>query len=151
MNHDPRFPIPDDDDASEWSAQERALADERAGVAPATGHPQLRSYRLMAHLLAQPLNQQLPPDFARRMARQVEPAARPVDTRLERNLLALLAAAMTLAALVAVALYGAQWLPSLDLGATGALLAKPWLWVLAACLGLSRLSRHWWLHHDQPA
>jgi hypothetical protein len=147
MNHDPRFPA-SDDDAREWSAQERAVADERAGLAPQASDPQLRAYRLMAHLLAQPLEEQLPADFSRRRAHQVARAPRPADTRLEHNLLALLAGAMILAALAAVALYGDQWLPSLDQGTAGALLAKPWPWALAACLGLSRLSRQWWLHRN---
>lgn len=150
MNHDPRFPLPDDD-AREWSAQERALAEERASLAPLRGDPQLRRYRLVAHALAQPLDEQLPTDFAYRMARQVEQAARPAEARLERSLLALLAAVMTLAGLAVVVMYGAQWLPSLDQGWMGALLGSPWAWVLAACLGLSRLSRHWWLHHEQLA
>lgn len=150
MNHDPRFPLPDDD-AHEWSAQERALAEERAGLAPEQSEPQLRSYRLVAHALAQPLDAQLPPDFARRVARQAARAARPADTRLERNLLVALAAAMALAALAATVLYGTQWLPSLDQGALGMLLARPWAWALAACLGLSRLSRSWLDHPRQPA
>jgi len=150
MNHDPRFPLPDDD-AREWSAQERALAEERAGLAPQAGDPQLRSYRLVAHALAQPLDEQLPPDFARRLAQQVERAARPADTRLEGNLLVLLVGAMVLSGLAATLIYGAQWLPSLDQGTAGALLAKPWVWALAACLGLSRLSRHWLQHPDQTA
>ena len=150
MNHDPRFPLPDDD-AREWAAQERALAEERAGLAPAQGDPQLRSYRLVAHALAQPLDAQLPPDFARRVARQAARAARPADTRLERNLLVVLAATMALAALAATMMYGAEWLPSLDLGTVGVLLAKPWTWALAACLGLSRLSRGWLQHPRQPA
>jgi hypothetical protein len=149
MNHDPRFPLPDDD-AREWSAQERALAEERAGLAPEAGDPQLRSYRLVARALAQPPDEQLPPDFARRMARQAARVADPADTRLERNLLALLALALALAGLAAVALYGAEWLPALDGGAVGTLLAKPWAWAVAACLGLSRLSRHWLHHPGQP-
>jgi len=150
MNHDPRFPLPDDD--AEWSAQERALAEERAGLAPEAGDPQLRGYRLVALALAQPPDEQLPPDFARQMARQVARAARPADTGLlERNLLVVLAAAMALAGAAAVVLYGTAWLPSLDEGAVGALLAKPWAWALAACLGLSRLSRGWLHHPHHPA
>lgn len=149
MNHDPRFPLPDDD-AHEWSAQERAFAEERAGLAPDQGDPQLRSYRLVAHALAQPLDEQLPPDFASRVARQAARAARPTDARLERNLLVALAATMALAALGATVIYGTQWLPSLDLGAVGVLLAKPWAWALAACLGLSRLSRGW-LHYPNQS
>jgi hypothetical protein len=150
MNHDPRFPLPDDD-AREWSAQERALAEERAGLAGELSDPQLRSYRLVAHALAQPLDEQLPPDFASRVARQAARAARPADSRLESSLLVLLAAAMALAALAAAFIYGTQWLPALDQGAVGRLLGSPWAWALAACLGLSRLSRSWLHPPGQPA
>jgi hypothetical protein len=150
MNHDPRFPMPDDE-AREWSAQERALAEERDGLPLDACDPQLRSYRLVAHALAQPPEAQLPPGFASQVARLAAQAARPADTRLERNLLVMLAAAMALAALAATFVYGTQWLPSLDQGAAGQLLASPWAWALAACLGLSRLSRNWLLHPGQPA
>jgi hypothetical protein len=146
MNHDPRLsPL----EEYEWSLQERALADQRAGLDPTDGDASLGSYRLMAQLLAQPPADQLPADFARRLARQVQPSAR-LDTRLEGRLLALLVAAMAVAGLAVVALYGGAWLPALDQGVLGALLAKPWAWILVACLGLSRISRHW-LYHGEPA
>jgi hypothetical protein len=146
MNHDPRLsPL----EEYEWSLQERALADQRAGLSPKEGDASVGTYRLMAHLLAQPPEEQLPADFARRVARQLPPVARR-DTRLERGLLALLLATMAVAGLAVVAIYGAAWLPALDQGVIGTVLAKPWVWVLAACLGLSRMSRHW-LHNYQPA
>ena len=148
MNHDPRIPTPDE---QEWSAQERALAEERAGLPPAAGDPRLRSYRLVAHVLAQPLEVQLPEDFARQVARQVPQTIGPADTRLERSLLTSLLAALALAGLIMALVYGPAWLPSFDLGGVAALLAKPWIWALAACLGFTRLSRHWWLHHDLRA
>ena len=147
MNHDPRMSASDE---QEWSAQERALAEERAGVAPAGGDPRLRSYRLMARALAQPPLEQLSPDFARQVARQAQRAIQPADTRLERGLLMFLVALMVLAGLVAVLATGGQWLPSLDPGVIGALAAKPWIWALVACLAFTRLSRHWWLHGDLP-
>jgi O-antigen/teichoic acid export membrane protein len=143
MKHDPNFPS-SEDQAHEWSVQERALAAQRAGIDAPAMDTSLRTYQLMAQVLAQPLDAQLPPDFARRVAQQV---ARPVDARLESNLLALLGAAMALAALAAALLYGAQWLPALDGGLVGALLRQPWPWALAACLGLTRLSQRWWLQH----
>jgi hypothetical protein len=139
MNHDHRFPLPEDE--REWTAQERALAEERAGIAPAAGEPALRSYRLLAHVLAQPLPAQLPADFARRVAQRATVPARAADTRLEAALLASLVAAMALAALAAVLRYGGAWLPEFDPYALGGWLAQPWLWTLAACLGLSRLAR----------
>jgi hypothetical protein len=142
MNHEPPFSPPVDE--NEWAAQERALADERAGLDPRSGDPRVRSYRLVAHALAQPSDAQLPPDFARRMARRVQPPARAADNRLESWLFGLLA----VIGLASAAIYGNAWLPSLDQGATGELLTKPWLWVLAGCLGFSRLSRHWLQHHQ---
>lgn len=140
MNHDPRFSRAEEE--REWAAQERALAEERAGIASAAGEPTLRSYRLLAHVLAQPLQVQLPPDFARRVARQSAVPARAVDTRLEAALLALLIAAMALATLAAVVRYGGAWWPAFDPGVLGGWLTQPWLWALAACLGLSRLAHH---------
>lgn len=148
MNHDPRLSASEE---LEWSAQERALGEERAGLAPGQGDSSLHAYRYMARLLAQPPDEQLPPDFARQVARRAQQAASPVDTRLERRLLAALVAAMGLAGLVALMLYGDEWLPSLDQGVVGTLLSKPWMWVLAACLGGSRLSRQWWLHRAAAA
>jgi hypothetical protein len=139
MNHDLRFSRAEDE--REWAVQERALAEERAGIAPAAGEPALRSYRLLAHVLTQPLPVQLPADFARRVARRSTVPARAVDTRLEAALLAWLVTAMALAALAAVLRYGGAWLPAFDPGALGRWLAQPWLWTLAACLGLSRLAR----------
>lgn len=146
MNHDPRLSPPEE---YEWSLQERALADQRAGVDPTDGDASLGTYRLMAQLLAQPPEDQLPADFARRVARQVQPSAR-LDTRLERGLLGLLVVTMAVAGLAVVVIYGGAWLPALDQGVLDALLVKPWAWVLVACLGLSRMSRNW-LYHDQPA
>ncbi|MGN2254695.1 hypothetical protein ACFWZ4_15050 [Frateuria sp. GZRe12] len=146
MNHDPRLSPSEE---YEWSLQERALADQRAGLDPTGGDASLGTYRLMAQLLAQPPEDQLPADFARRVARQVQPGAR-LDTRLERGLLGLLVVTMAVAGFAVVVIYGGAWLPALDQGMLGAWLAKPWAWVLVACLGLSRMSRHW-LHHDQPA
>ncbi|UGB38822.1 hypothetical protein [Frateuria soli] len=147
MNHDARLsPL----EEREWSLQERALADQRAGRAPRAGDASSDTYRRMAELLAQPPDEQLPADFARRVARRAATAAPPLDGRLERDLFALLVAVMVVAGLAVFAIYGARWLPVLDQGAVGAWLARPWVWALAACLGLSRLSRHW-LGHDQPA
>lgn len=142
MNHEP--PFPSSVDENEWAAQERALADVRAGLEPHDGDARARSYRLLAHVLAQPPQAQLPPDFARRVAQRVQPPAAAADNnRLDRWLFVVLA----VVGLGSVVVYGAAWLPALDQGATGALLASPWLWALAACLGFSRLSRHW-LQHD---
>lgn len=153
MNHDPRFTSPDGEfDPQEWAAQERALAAERAGLPLEEADQTTLGYRWMARALAQPPQERLPADFARRVARQAArttPAAAP-DGRFERNLLALLAAVFALAGVAAVVLYGQAWLPSLDRGAAGAWLSRPWLWVLVACLGLTGLFDRWWHPHAGP-
>jgi hypothetical protein len=154
MKHDSRSPDPHDiPDAREWSAQERALAEERAGLGLEAGDAPLRSYRLVARLLAQPPAERLPADFAWRTAQLAERAGvnpRLADTRLERNLLALLAAALAVSGLAAVALYGANWMPTFDHGPAGQLLSQPWLWPLLACMGLSGLFERRWLRRELP-
>ncbi|MBP1473727.1 hypothetical protein J7I44_05410 [Frateuria sp. MAH-13] len=148
MSHDPRLPASDE---QEWSAQERALAEQRDGAAAAGGDLRLRSYRLVARVLAQPLQEQLPPDFARQVARRAQQAAEPADTRLEQGLLTFLVALMLVAGLVWMLVSGDPWLQSLAPGPLGTLVAEPWMWALAACLAFTRVSRHWWLHRDLHA
>lgn len=137
MNHAPYF---NDDDAREWRAQERALQDERDGSA-ASDDPLLGAYRDIARALRTPLPDALPADFARTLAARCEPgvATTLVDTRLEQQVQRLLLATLAVAALVATALYGAQWwqamtdsLPMFDSGT-----ARNWSGALLACLALS--------------
>ncbi|MBL0151684.1 MAG: beta-lactamase family protein [Ideonella sp.] len=55
---------------AEWQAQETALAQERAGLAP-SGQPGIDMNRLLCRTLDQAPADVLPPDFATRLARQV--------------------------------------------------------------------------------
>ncbi|MEI7035981.1 hypothetical protein [Fulvimonas yonginensis] len=148
MNREPRLPdTAGEFDPLEWAAQERALAEERAGLPPVAGEPRLRSYRLMARVLAQPPQEELPADFAWCTAQRAERAAaarRSADARFERNLQLLLVLVFAATGSGALMAYAGAWLPSFDGGAVAGLLARPWLWALAACLGLSRLYDRWW-------
>jgi len=138
MNHDrtPQDPLTDSEQR-EWLAQERAWRDERAGNAHGDD-PVVTSYRTLMRALHAPLPDALPADFARTVAaRATQPPA--VDTRLEQQFQRLLLTALVLAALVACALYGSDWLrasvaalPLLDRATT-----LNWSAALAACLGLS--------------
>lgn len=149
MHHDQDASLPDasfaDDRAErEWQAQERALADQRAGRA--TNEPQLHAYRLIARVASEPPSLQLPADFARRTAHAAVADALAQDARLnedhlERNLLVVLIAAMGLGGIAVLLLFARTWLPAF--GATAAVLGSPWPWALAVCLGLSGLSAHW--------
>lgn len=146
MNHETNEPDSDDMAAREWQAQERALADERAGR-PCADEPPLRAYRLIARVAGEPPAIQLPADFAQRTARAVTqhaPVAQrapAVDGRFEFNLLLLLGALLGAAGVVVLFLSASTWLPTF--GATAPWLGSPWPWSCAVCLGLSGLYRRW--------
>ena len=137
MNIDPRN-LDTRLDEHEWQAQERAMREERAGVA-ASDDPTLAHYRQVARALRRPPASAPPPDFARRVAASVAAAHAPPDMRLEMLLLRALSGLLGVSAIVAAVLYGGQWrhafaalLPSLVTGT-----ALNWALALAACLGLS--------------
>lgn len=150
MNIGPRNP--ESIDEQEWQAQERALREECSG-AIAGDDPLLERYRQVARALRRPLPDAPPADFARSVALRVASAYASPDMRLEQLLLHALSALLALSAVVAMALYGSQWLrafaallPSMAAGSAPAGLALNWTLALAACLGLSwsleRLRRH---------
>jgi hypothetical protein len=80
----------DADLEAEWQRQERAVAEERAGGAPAGAEePARRAYRLIARAISEPELPQLPADFATRVARLAPaclPSARLSDAWFERGL-----------------------------------------------------------------
>lgn len=95
----------------EWQRQELALQQEREGR-PAGGDAATQAYRLLARGLAQPLVPELPPDFARRVARLAERARLP-DGRLEQQALLVCLGLFALLAGYAVFVQGAGWLAQL--------------------------------------
>jgi hypothetical protein len=131
-NPDPRF------DEHEWQAQERALREERAGVADGED-PLLAHYRQVARVLRQPLASVPPPDFASTIAARAAATHVPPDMRLELLLLRALSCLLLVSAIAAAVLYGGDWLrafaallPSVATGTT-----LNWALALGACLGLS--------------
>ncbi|MDE2155362.1 MAG: hypothetical protein KGJ32_05625 [Xanthomonadaceae bacterium] len=153
MNHDidlPRF-----DSAArerEWRMQELASRRERLGLDPAGDDALVRRYRLLARALRQPLHDDLPGDFARRVAAMVAtPAVRERERApgagLESWLLMSLAIALALAAAVVTTLYGASWLPAFAaIVPAPHRLADRWLLAFAGCVGFSWLLGQWHRH-----
>jgi hypothetical protein len=130
----------------EWQNQERALREERQGLAPAQDAPRVKSYRVIARALAQPLHEQLPADFAQRTAHRIERHAGDrvaLDARFERNLTSLLVVVFGLAAAIVAVIYGREWLQTLAAGLSGTWLTNRWLLALAACIGLSAVLGRW--------
>lgn len=123
-------------DKNEWQAQERALQDERNGVAPGDDPLQAR-YRLIARALRQPLPHALPEDFAVQVAARALGRAvhAPPDLRVEQRLVRALVAVLALSAAVAVAWYGPQWLQAITVLLPGA--ALNWTLALTACVAVS--------------
>jgi hypothetical protein len=120
----------------EWQAQERALHDERLGVA--SGDDPLQAhYRLVARALRQPLPDALPGGFAEQVAARARLQAvhAPPDLRIEQRLVRVLVAVLALSAAVAVAWYGPQWWQAVTTLLPGA--ALNWTLALMACVGLS--------------
>ena len=125
-------------DEHEWQMQERALREQRSGIAGGDD-PVLAQYRQVAGALRQPSIGAPPPDFARAVAAAVAVASGAPDMRLELLLLRTLCGLLGVSAIVAVVLYGGQWLPAfaatLPAMATGT--AFNWALALGACLCLS--------------
>jgi hypothetical protein len=130
-------------DEREWQAQEAAIKAERLGSAHELGASSA-DYLAVARALRQPLEVNLPDDFARRVA-ALAASYRPVaeiESGLERRLLIALAVVLGIAALVATMVYGGSWW-----GASISLvsqLGKPsmaWMSSLLACIALSVVSQ----------
>ncbi|UNK47974.1 hypothetical protein MNR01_09230 [Lysobacter sp. S4-A87] len=135
----------------EWQAQERAMEQERRGVPLDPADPRIGEYRLIARALRAPAMEPVPYDLAAQIVRRVE-AAQTLGERVEGWLLRILIAVLAMAAVGAVAIYGAGWA-----SAFAALWPQPspqaagWGGLLLVCLGLS-LAWQWggrMLHHDQ--
>ena len=153
MNHDIDDTLPPFDDAArerEWLAQERAMRRERLHLDPTGDDAKALRYRMLAHALQQPLQESLPPDFARHMATLAGAGmtAKPTSgTRFELALTTFLGIVFVLAAGWATVIYGNAWLPSIS-----AVLPAPdplairWLLAFAGCIGMSWLLDSWQQH-----
>lgn len=140
-------------DENEWQLQERALREQRSGIAGGDD-PLLAQYRQVARALRQPAAGTPPAGFAREVA-AVALASGPPDVRLELMLLRALSGLLGVSAIVAAMLYGGQWLPAFAalLPATASGAAFNWALALGACLALSwsfgRLQLHLRGHADK--
>jgi hypothetical protein len=135
---DPSHARMTDVDEREWLAQERALRDERTRGQTSEDQA-VATYRHVVRALRAPLPDALPADFARSVAAQCRRAPTRVDTWLEQQFQQLLLAALAVAAVLACANYGGEWLraslaalPVLDQRTT-----LDWSLALAACLCVS--------------
>jgi anti-sigma factor RsiW len=118
----------------EWALQEQALRAERLGLDPSRD-ANLQRYRTVMHVLRQPLDQNLPPDFAAQMAAQVRRTS-VADTRLELWLSASLLGVLAAMLIGVVMTYGYAWLQlgRALMSAQGWL--NPWVLALVVCLVL---------------
>ena len=125
MNHEP----PSDNAMErEWALQERAARAERLGL-DAHHDAKLQRYRAVAHALRQPLDKDLPSDFASQVAKKVERHA-PDTMRLELYLSWALLGVLATALLGLVVRYNSL---------LQAWLSNPWLVALAVCFALPAL------------
>ena len=127
----------------EWQLQERALQQERTGIASGEKNSRLQRYRLLARVLREPLPPGLPANFAAQVARLAEAEierGKLLDMRFEKTMLLVFLLLFGLATAVAITLYGSVWLPSITNAHSSAM---QWLLALAACVGISRAMQPW--------
>jgi anti-sigma factor RsiW len=130
MNREPH----DERMEREWALQERAARAERLGL-DESSDPALQRYRTVMRALRQPLDENLPADFASTVAMEARRRAAG-DTRLELYLSwALLGVLVGMLIGVAVR-YASSWKPLLPLA-----LSQPWLLALAGVLVLLASSK----------
>lgn len=133
MNREPPSPH-DDSTEREWALQERALRAERLGLDDSADQA-LRRYRVVARALRQPLDENLPADFASKVAMQARRSAAG-DMRLELYLSWALLGALVGMLIGVVAWYANSWKQLMPLA-----LSQPWLLALAGVLVLLAMSR----------
>jgi hypothetical protein len=124
---------PRDEDADrEWALQEQALRAERLGLDPSK-HADLQRYRAVMHALQQPMDENLPSDFAVQMTAHMRRTIAS-DTRLELWLSGALLGMLAAMLIGLVVQNGYVWLQlgqklMLSLG-----WLNPWLLALVVCL-----------------
>lgn len=149
----------------EWTAQERALREERAG-APASRDTRIAEYRTIARALRVPPLAPVPADFAKRTAALAEEstaalgaestaAQARLDERLEARLQAALLASLALAGVVGTVMLGGRWLPASIRAAAGPVASGlgplvSWGGALAVCVALSLLAERCFRRADLP-
>lgn len=127
-------------DEREWQVQERAVKCARDGTDMTDGDAESMDYLAVARALRQPLDADLPHDFASRVAglANARLRAEAPDSRFEQGLLVVLGLAMGVSALVFAVIYGGSWLDAL-VNPLGQVIRSNLAWplALASCLALS--------------
>ena len=124
----------------EWAAQEHSEREERLGLTTMGVEPRVAQYRLIARVLSEPVNDQLPPHFAAAVAARVEaasqPADDPIDRWLQRGLFVLLA-------LAAIAFWSGSLVALISGDEMRAVPAVQWAYAIGLCIALSFLIDIW--------
>jgi hypothetical protein len=146
MIHDMKAPPtesvePFDDPAREreWQAQENAMRRERMHLDSRNDDARTQRYRMLARNLRQPLEEQLPADFAQQIASQLGPVRRRFDAPFESALIVVLGLALLIGSAIFLAPYSGQWWRSLISLSQSASSSLSLLIALAVCLGLTGL------------
>ena len=150
--------VPPFDDAAserEWLAQEHAMRRERLHLDTAGDDARMLRYRVLARALREAPQEDLPADFAQRVAAQASSV--PVRgaasvTGFEFFLMSALAIVLVTATIVVTVLYGSTWLASISTALPAPdPLAVRWLLAFAGCMGSSWLLAQWQPHsHERP-
>jgi hypothetical protein len=122
-------------DEREWALQEQALRAERLGLDP-TSDADVQGYRTVMRALKEPLDVQLPADFAAKTARkatQRTTSNMSLELWLSYGLCGVLGAMM----LGIIALYGQAWMHMAQTASAAYRLESPWLLALIACFALT--------------
>lgn len=124
-------------DEHEWQAQESALREARAGIAPGEAGSTATDYRRVVDALRIAPPSALPVDFASQVARTVATRI-DADARFERHLVVGLVVAFAIALVVAVASGGGASLRAVAALVPGASPATfNWLFAALACVAVS--------------
>jgi hypothetical protein len=133
MNREPPS-SPDDRMEREWMLQESAMRAERLGLDESSDQA-LQQYRAVARALRQPLDKNLPPDFASRISMEARRRAAG-DMRLELYLSLALLGVLVGTLIGMVVQYARSWEQLLSLALT-----QPWLPAMAGVVALLAINR----------
>jgi anti-sigma factor RsiW len=135
-------------DEREWALQEQALRAERLGLDPASD-ADVQGYRTVMRALKEPLDAQLPADFAAKTARKVTQRTTS-DMSLELWLSYALFGVLGAMMLGLIAVYGQAWMHMAETTTVAYKLANPWLLALVACFALTAALGKLTPHHNPP-
>jgi hypothetical protein len=147
MTHTPQLPH-DSVDEREWALQEQALRAERLGLDRAAD-VDMQRYRTIARALKEPLDVQLPADFATKTARramQRNASGTSLELWMSYTLFGVLGAMMV----VWVFFYSPMWLQPQQWAMPIHDLANPWLLALIVCVALTAALGKLTPHHTPP-